>query len=87
MSISRKARGKLHPFGHVECPACEAHLRLKWGRTVLSGYLALLALLAVGALVEFPGFHHLPAVAVIWIFCVGASFPNLIRRLPLEPKP
>jgi len=85
MSISQKGRKKLFPFVHIQCPECQAYLRLKWGRLLQLGCLAALALLAVGGLVRIPGFHNLPPVLVITGgFCVVASFHAIIRRLPLE---
>jgi hypothetical protein len=88
ISISPKARKRLHLLWHMQCQACKIHLRLKWGRLLFLGYLAALALLVVGALVKIPGFHNFPAVVIItWGICLAASLHAINRRLPLEPKP
>jgi predicted RNA-binding Zn-ribbon protein involved in translation (DUF1610 family) len=88
LSISLKARRKLSPLWKMQCPACEFYVRLKWGRLLSIGCLAILALLYVVAFVKIPEFHSLPAVVVLtWSFLVVALFHTLVGRLPLEPNP
>ena len=83
---SIRARKTLHPLRSVQCPVCQAHLRLHWGRLLFLGYLAVMALLAV---FEFsnviPRFHTLPAGVVLpSVFFFISSFYAFARRLPLE---
>jgi predicted RNA-binding Zn-ribbon protein involved in translation (DUF1610 family) len=84
-SISQKARQRL--LWHIQCPACESYLRLKWGRLLLLGYLAAMALIIVGAFVKVPGQHNfLGGIVGIWSVCLALLFQAINRRLPLEPK-
>ncbi len=85
MSISPRARKNL--LWHIQCHECNSNLRLKWGRSLLLGYLAAIGLLAVGAFIKVPGFHNFPgAVVVTWSLCLAVSFQAISRRLPLEPE-
>lgn len=85
MSISPRARKNL--LWHIQCHECNSNLRLKWGRSLLLGYLAAIGLLAVGAFIKIPGFHNFPgAVVVTWSLCLAVSFQAISRRLPLEPE-
>jgi len=85
ISISLKERKNL--LWHIQCHACKSDLRLKWGRLLLLGYLAVMALLVVGAFLKIPGLHHLPgAVVIILSPCLAISFQAINRRLPLEPE-
>jgi hypothetical protein len=87
-SISHKAREKLFPFFGIQCPKCQVSLRLRWGRSLLLGFIAVLLLIAVAGLVRIPGFHNLPAALVIILdVCLVASFHAIKRRLPLVAKP
>lgn len=87
-SVPQQAREKLIPFLHTKCPKCQVSLRLRWGRSLLLGFIAVLALLAVAGLVKIPGFHNLPAVLVIILdLCLVAAFHAIKKRLPLEPRP
>jgi hypothetical protein len=84
ISISLKERKNL--LWHIRCHACRSYLRLKWGRLLLLGYLAVIALLVVGAFIKIPGFHNLPGVIVIILSpCLAISFQAINRRLQLEP--
>lgn len=85
LSISSKARKNV--LWHIQCHECKSHVRLKWGRLLLSGYLAAMILLAVGAFIKIPGFHNFPAAMVVtWSLCLAISFQAISRRLPLESK-
>lgn len=85
LSISLKARKNL--LWHIQCPACKSYLRLKWGRLLLIGYLAAMALLVFGAFVKVPGLHNFPgAIVITWSVCLALSFQAINRRLPLEPQ-
>jgi hypothetical protein len=67
--IPLAARKKLHPLLKIQCPACHAYLRLKWGRLLFLVYLAVVALLAF---CEFsnviPRFHNAPVGAAARCF-------------------
>jgi hypothetical protein len=85
LSISLKSREKL--LWHIQCPACKNYLGLRWGRLLLFGYLAAMALLVVGAFVNIAGLRHLPGAFVITgSVCLAFSFQAINRRLPLQPK-
>jgi predicted RNA-binding Zn-ribbon protein involved in translation (DUF1610 family) len=85
LSISPKARARL--LWHIQCPACKSYLRLKWGRLLLFGYFAAVALLVVGTFVKIPGFHGFPgAIVIIWSVCLALLFQAINRRLTLEPE-
>ena len=87
-SISKNARDRLFPFLYVKCPKCQVSLRLKWGRSLFFGFIAVLLLIAVAGLAGIPGFHKLPAgLAIILDVCSVAAFHAIQRRLPLEPRP
>lgn len=82
-SISPEARRRL--LWQIQCPACESHLRLKWGRSLLLGYLAAVALLVVAVFVTIHGRRAFPgAIGVMWSICISVAFTNIRSRLPLE---
>ena len=88
MSISEKAREKLFPFLDMKCSTCQVSLRMRWGRSLLVGFIAVLLFIAVAGLVRIPGFHNLPAALVIILdVCLVASFHAIKKRLPLERPP
>ena len=84
LSIPLRARKNL--LRRVQCLECRSYLRLKWGRSLMLGYLAAIGVLAVGAFIRIPGFHNFPgALVVTWSLCLAVSFQAISRRLPLEP--
>jgi hypothetical protein len=85
--FAKGTREPLSVFAQT-CPKCQVSLRLRWGRSLLLGFIAALLLIAAAGLVRIPGFHNLPtALVIILDVCVVASFHATKRRLPLEPKP
>jgi len=82
--ISLNDRGKLSLLNSIDCPACGAGIRLKWGRAFLSIYLCVVTAFAVSIFIRWPVDAHLmeallgPFILAQFVFVVTAR-----QRLPL----
>jgi predicted RNA-binding Zn-ribbon protein involved in translation (DUF1610 family) len=87
-SIPQRLRSRLHPFASIECPACQTRLRLKGGRLLCLGVLALFAALLLDQSGAVAGLTRLPAatVAPLSVF-LAVTFYAIGRRLPLIAAP
>jgi predicted RNA-binding Zn-ribbon protein involved in translation (DUF1610 family) len=82
-SITSRDRRRLGLLGIIQCGACGATLRLKWGRELLAAYVAFIVVYGVWLFVGWRSERYVATLGGTVAFVLIVVFTSINRRLPL----